>query len=256
MDRQLLKEISRLQTIMGVQSRTKQLISEQWKNAIGAIADVVGLFNRINFEDIVKITPKTGYARIDWTKVKSLNLSEEASDLLRLFDDELKVSEDIVGTPPRWKKNMGDLTQTFERADDLLADMISKGTSSADVIRGINRMKAAGRPSKFVEQVADVDDFWVILQGRLSNTGQPLNKKTVASVLDLPPNSTAVDDVFDELLLYERTDDLIADLNKTNRIIDDIVGGGGNNTWKQRNNYKNRRRCGRSRKIWWIWETH
>jgi hypothetical protein len=235
MDRQLLKEISRLQTIMGVQSRTKQLISEQWKNAIGGIGDVVGLFNRIDFEDIVKITSKTdswgikgsGYARIDWTKVKSLGLSEEASDLLRLFDDELKVSEDIVGTPARWKNNMGDLTQTFERADDLLADMISKGTSSADVIRGINRMKAAGRPSKFVEQVADVDDFWVILQGRLSNTGQPLNKKTVASVLDIPPNSSAVDDVFDELLLYERTDDLIADLNRTNRVIDDIVGGGG-----------------------------
>ena len=105
--------------------------------------------------------------------------------------------------------------------------MISKGTSSADVIRGINRMKAAGNPSKFVEQVVNVDDFWVILQSRLSNTRQPLNKKTVASVLDLPPNSTAVDDVFDELLLYERTDDLIADLNKTNRVIDDIVGGGG-----------------------------
>tara|TARA_R110002020_G_scaffold179513_1_gene373154 strand:+ start:3376 stop:5229 length:1854 start_codon:yes stop_codon:yes gene_type:complete len=235
MNRQLLKEISRLQTIMGVQSRTKQLISEQWKNAIGGIADVIGLFNRVEFEDIVKITDKTdswgikgrGYARIDWTKVKSLGLSEEASDLLRVFDDELKVSEDIVGTPARWKNNMGDLTQTFERADDLLADMISKGTSSADVIRGINRMKAAGRPSKFVEQVADVDDFWVILQTRLSNTGQSLNKETVASVLDLPPNSSAVDDVFDELLLYERTDDLIADLNRTNRAIDDVIGGGG-----------------------------
>ena len=85
-------EISMLQTIMGVQSRTKQLISEQWKNAIGGIADVIGLFNRVEFEDIVKITDKTdswgikgrGYARIDWTKVKSLGLSEEASDLLRV----------------------------------------------------------------------------------------------------------------------------------------------------------------------------
>ena len=82
---------------------------------------MIGLFNRIDLEDIVKITSKTdswgikgrGYARIDWTKVKSLGLNEEASDLLRLFDDELKVSEDIVGTPPRWKKNMGDLTQTY-----------------------------------------------------------------------------------------------------------------------------------------------
>ena len=227
MDRQLLKEISRLQTIMGVPSRTKQLISEQWKHGIGAIADVVGLFNRVDFTDVVKISNATGYARIDWSKVKSLGLSEEASDLLRVFDDELKVSEDIIGTPARWKNSMGDLTTSFERADDLLVDLFSKGKSSADVIRGINRMKAAANPGKFASQVAEIDDFWVILQTRLSNTGQSLNKETLASVLDLPPNSSAVDDVFDELLLYERTDDLIADLNRTNRVIDDVIGGGG-----------------------------
>ena len=227
MSRQLLKEISRLQNIMGVTPRTKQLISESWRYLIGSVTDVISALDKFKIDDVVRVNKNTGYLRIDWTKVNTLGLNDEASDLLKLFDDELKVSEDIIGPPTRWKNTMGDLSSQYSRADELIQDLFAKGTASADVIRSINRMKAAANPSKFASQVANVDEFWVILKSRLSNTGQQLNKNTVASVLDLPPNSSAVDDIFDELLLYERTDELIADIGRIGSKTDDVIGIGG-----------------------------
>ena len=154
---------------MGVPPRTKQLISESWRWTIGSIADVIGVLDKFHVDDVIRVNKNTGYLRIDWTKVKTLGLNDEASDLLKLFDDELKVSEDIIGTPTRWKNTMGDLSSQYSRADELLQDLFAKGTASADVIRSINRMKAAANPSKFAAQVADVEEFWVILQSRLSN---------------------------------------------------------------------------------------
>ena len=228
MNKQLLQEVARLQEIMGIPNRTNQLLTEGQlikeqliKNVLGGAKALTAL-EKLNAEAVFQIIK--GFKRIDFTKVAKLNLGPESVNLLKMFDAELASASRYAGTPPNWKLTMGDdLITQFKRPEDLLDDIFTVGVQG-DVLRGINRMRAAVDPFAFAVSLSKMDDFWVLLKSRLVSAKKPFgDKNTLAGLTDLSKDSRAIDDIYDELRLMDGVDDYIDDIAKVIAKSDDVV---------------------------------
>ena len=230
MNKQLLQEVARLQTIMGVPNRTTQIITERqlltegWRDdLLGGAAKLAG-FAGHSMKDVVKLVD--GMPRIDFVKAKAIGLNDEMFKLLKNFDEALAVESKFVGGPTAdWKLTLGDdMAAMFPRASTLLDDMFEVGMTPS-VMRSINRMRAVANPTAITKSAADMVDFWTVYKNRLIGSGKPFgDKATTAGMFDLPIGSPALDDIIDELHLI---DDLPGELGPKSTFVDDIARGGG-----------------------------